>query len=250
MRTLLILYKKELKHFFLTPFGWVVLAFIMLLQGLSLSSVLEQYEKAPVQGNLLLANFTTFIFWIYFLFLFPLITMKQFAEEERSGTLENLLTAPVTTWQVLFSKYLSSYTFYLFLWLPVYLHLYIFSWVSGSPTPATTGNIIGTFLILSLIGAFFTSIGILASSLTSSQIIAAIITFGALAFHLFLGYIPMIAGDSFQGAVIFHYIAIQEHIVYFARGLIDFRAITYHLSMALLILIITHHIVDYRRWKH
>lgn len=250
MRTLIILYKKELKHFFLTPFGWVVLAFIMLLQGLSLSSVLEQYEKAPVQANILFSTFTTFIFWIYFLFLFPLITMKQFAEEERSGTLENLLTAPVTTWQVVFSKYLSSYTFYLFLWTPVYLHLQIFSWVTGSPPPATEGDIIGTFLILALIGSFFTAVGMLASALTSSQIIAAIITFGALAFHLFLGYIPMIAGDSFQGAVIFHYLAVQEHIAYFSKGLIDMRPVAYHLSMAVFTLILTHHIVDYRRWKH
>ncbi|GAA5494901.1 ABC-2 type transport system permease protein [Rubritalea squalenifaciens DSM 18772] len=250
MRTLIILYKKELKHFFLTPFGWVVFAFVILLQGLSLSSVLEQYEKAPVQANILSSIFTTFIFWIYFLFLFPLITMKQLAEEEKSGTLENLLTAPVTTWQVVLSKYLSSYTFYLCLWIPVYLQLHIFEWVTGTAPPVTNGDIIGTFLILSLIGSFFTAVGILASALTSSQIIAAIITFGALAFHLFLGYIPMIAGDSFQGAVIFHYMAVQEHIAYFSRGLVDLRPVAYHLSMAVFTLILTHHIVDYRRWKH
>lgn len=250
MRTLFILYKKELKHFLLTPFGWVVLAFIMLLQGLSLSSVLEQYEKSPVEVNILFSCFSTFIFWIYFLFLFPLITMKQFAEEERSGTLESLMTAPVTTWQVVLSKYFSSLSFYAVLWIPIYLHLKIFTWVSDSPVPATQPEIIGSFMIIMLVGSFFTAVGLLASALTSSQIIAAIITFGLLAFHLFLGYVPMIAGDSFQGAVFFHYMAVHEHIAFFSRGLIDIRPVAYHLSMAVFVLILTHHVVDYRRWKH
>lgn len=250
MRTIYILYKKELKHFLMTPFGWIVLAFITLLQGLSLSSVLEQYEKAPVQVNMLYSSFSTPIFWIYFIFIFPLITMKQFAEEERSGTLESLMTAPVTTWQVVFSKYLSSLTFYAVLWSPILLHLKLFTWVTGTPVPATQFEIMGTFGILLLIGTFFTAVGILASSLTSSQIVAAIMTFGALVFLLFLGLIPVIAGDSFQGAVLFHYISVHEHISYFSRGLVDIRPIVFYLSMAGFTLLLTHHVVDYRRWKH
>jgi ABC-2 type transport system permease protein len=150
MRTLFILYKKELKHFIGTPFGWIVLSFIVLLQGFSLTSVLEQYEKSPVQVNLLFSCLSTPIFWFYFIFIFPLITMKQFAEEERSGTLENLMTSPVTTWQVVLSKYLSSYTFYLMLWLPLLAHLKIFEMVTGSIPPVTTAEMIGAFSILTL----------------------------------------------------------------------------------------------------
>lgn len=250
MRTIYILYKKELKHFLTTPFGWIVLAFITLLQGLSLSSVLEQYEKAPVQVNMLYSTFSTPIFWIYFIFIFPLITMKQFAEEERSGTLETLMTAPVTTWHVVLSKYLSSLTFYAILWTPVLLQLKLFSWITHSPAPVTQFEILGTFSILLLIGTFFTAVGILASSLTSSQIVSAIITFGALVFLLFLGLVPMIAGDTFQGAVFFHYISVHEHISYFSRGLLDVRPIAFYLSMAGFTLLLTHHVVDYRRWKH
>ncbi|WP_018971103.1 ABC transporter permease [Rubritalea marina] len=250
MRTLFILYKKELKHFLGTPFGWIVLAFIVLLQGFSLTSVLEQYEKSPVQVNLLFSCLSTPIFWFYFIFIFPLITMKQFAEEERSGTLESLMTAPVTTWQVVFSKYLSSYTFYLVLWLPLILHLKVFTWVTGALPPVTLSETVGALGILTLAGAFFTAIGILASALTSSQIIAAIITFGSLIFIVFMGLIPSIAGDSFQGAVVFHYISVHEHIAYFSRGLIDLRPICFYLSMSLLTLLVTHHIVDFRRWKY
>jgi ABC-2 type transport system permease protein len=250
MRTLYILYKKELKHFLMTPFGWIVLAFIMLLQGLALSSVLEQYEKAPVNASMLHACISTPLFWVYFIFIFPLITMKQFAEEERSGTLESLMTAPVTTWQVVFSKYLSSYTFYAILWLPLLLHIQIFAWITGSPPPVSLAEIYGTFAILLLIGSFFVAVGILASSLTSSQIVAAIMTFGALVFIIFLGFVPMIVGDSFQGSSIFHYISVHEHLSYFSRGLIDIRPITLYLSLAFFTLILTHHLVDYRRWKH
>lgn len=250
MRTLYILYKKELKHFLTTPFGWVVLAFIMLLQGFSLTSVLEQYEKAPVQVNILYSCLSTPIFWFYFIFIFPLITMKQFAEEERSGTLESLMTAPVTTWQVVFSKYLSSYTFYAILWIPVLLHIKIFTWVTGSPAPVTEAEMLGSFGILLLIGAFFIAVGIFASALTSSQIIAAIITFGLLVFLIFMGLIPSIAGDTFQGAPLFHYVSVHEHLSYFSRGLIDLRPIVFYLSMSALTLLFTHHLVDYRRWKH
>jgi len=250
MRTLYILYKKELKHFLTTPFGWVVLAFIMLLQGFSLTSVLEQYEKSPVQVNILYSCLSTPIFWFYFIFIFPLITMKQFAEEERSGTLESLMTAPVTTWQVVFSKYLSSYTFYAILWIPVLLHIKIFTWVTGTPAPVTGAEMLGSFGILLLIGAFFIAVGIFASALTSSQIIAAIITFGLLVFLIFMGLIPSIAGDTFQGAPLFHYVSVHEHLSYFSRGLIDLRPIVFYLSMSVLTLLFTHHLVDYRRWKH
>ena len=250
MRTLYILYKKELKHFLTTPFGWVVLSFIMLLQGFSLTSVLEQYEKTPIQVNMLYSCLSTPIFWFYFIFIFPLITMKQFAEEERSGTLESLMTAPVTTWQVVFSKYLSSYTFYAILWIPVFLHVKIFTWVTGSPAPVSGPEMLGSFGILLLIGSFFIAVGIFASALTSSQIIAAIITFGLLVFLIFMGLIPSIAGDSFQGAPLFHYVSVHEHLSYFSRGLIDLRPIVFYLSMTVLTLLFTHHLVDYRRWKH
>ena len=160
------------------------------------------------------------------------------------------MTAPVTTAQVVLSKYLSSYTFYLLLWVPLLIHLKVFTWVTGSAPPVTTAEIIGSFSILILSGAFFTAIGILASALTSSQIIAAIISFGSLIFIIFMGLIPSIAGDSFQGAVVFHYVSVHEHLAYFSRGLIDFRPVCFYLSMSLLTLLVTHHIVDFRRWKY
>jgi len=250
MLTLHILFKKELKQYFFSPFGWVVFAIIMLLQGLSLSSVLQQYEKQPVVNNMLLDSLTTPIFTIYFLFLFPLITMKLFSEEERSGTLETLMTAPVKTWQVVFSKYFAAFAFYCCLWLPLFLHIKVFTFFSSTPAPLHTGQMIGVFTILFLIGSFFVSVGCLASSLTSSQIIAAIVTFGLLAFHLFLGFVPLIMGENFAGDQVFYYINMGDHISTFGQGLIDSRPFVYYISMTLFTLLLTHHVVDYRRWKN
>jgi ABC-2 type transport system permease protein len=253
MRILHILFRKELKQYFFSPFGWVVFAIIMLLQGFCLSSVLEQYEKRPVVNNMLLDSITNPIFTIYFLFLFPLITMKLFSEEERSGTLETLMTAPIRTWQVVLAKYLAAFVFYCCLWLPLFIHVKIFSFLSSTPAPLEWGQMAGVFLILFLMGSFFIAVGCLASSLTSSQIIAAIVTFGLLALHMFLGFVPLIMGESFSGAAgaqIFHYINMGEHINTFGQGLIDSRPFVYYLSMTLFTLLLTHHVVDYRRWKN
>ncbi len=254
MRTLLILLKKELKQFFFNPFGWIVFSIIILLQGLSLSSVLVMYEKSPVHTNMLLDSLTSApIFYIYFIFLFPLITMRLFAEEERSGTMETLMTAPVRTWQVVGSKYLAALIYYCCLWLPLVVQLKIFTWISSTPAPATIDHFLGIYAILFLIGTFFIAVGCLASALTSSQIIAGILTFGFLLSHIFLGFVPRIMGESFagaKGAEFFHYIAVHEHINSFGIGLLDTRPVVYYLSMAFFTLLLTHHVVDYRRWKN
>ncbi len=254
MRSLLILLKKELKQYFFTPFGWIVLTIIILLQGFSVSAVLEAYESKPVGTNMLLDSFSAGgVFYIYFLFLFPLLTMKLFSEEERSGTMETLMTAPIRTWQVVFSKYIAALSFYCFLWLPLILHIKIFTWVTGTPAPASQEHFIGVFCILFLIGTFFIAIGCLASAITSSQIIAAILTFGMILAHVFVGFIPSMMGESFRiaaGAQFFHYIAAHEHLSSFGIGLLDSRAFVYYLSMAAFTLLVTHHVVDYRRWKN
>lgn len=249
MRTLLILLRKELKSYFQTPFGWVVLAFIVVMHGISLSSAMKGFRDTPIKDSLLWVTFHTPHFWFYFLFIFPLITMRLFAEEEKSGTLETLLTAPVRSWQVVLSKYTSAMCFYVILWLPSLLQLKLFDWVTKLPPAYNSGALIGTYTILFLIGALFTAIGCLASAMTSSQIIAGIVTIGLLVLHYFLGYVTAIWGDGFAGAEFFRYISCQEHLHYFTKGLLDSRAAVYYLSTTVFVLFLTYQIVDYRRWR-
>jgi len=249
MRSLLILLRKELKSFFQHPFGWVVVAAVTLANGAGISTALKGFLDGPSRHSLVFATFHSPVFWFWFLFIFPLITMRSFAEEERSGTLETLLTAPVRSSQVVLAKFLAAYLFYLFLWLPSLIQFQLFGWVAELPEGWTPGELVGTYLILALFGLAFTAIGLLASALTSSQIVAGLLTLCLLLILFFLGYVPLIWGSGFAGVGIFRYLSCQEHLAFFARGLVDTRPLVYYPSLAALVLFLTYHLVDYRRWK-
>jgi ABC-2 type transport system permease protein len=241
--------RKELKGFFLNPFGWVVFAFVTAMQGAALSTAMKGFRDSPRQDSLVWAVFHTPLFWFWFLFIFPLITMRTFAEEERTGTLETLLTAPVRTWQVVLSKYGAALGFFVILWIPTLLQFHIFDWVAELPDGWTPGEVIGTYSILFLMGMAFTAVGCMASALTSSQIIAGLLTLCLLMVLFFLGYVPIIWGGAFRGAEIFRYISCQEHLAFFAKGWLDTRAMVYYGTLSALVLFLTYQIVDYRRWK-
>jgi ABC-2 type transport system permease protein len=249
MRTLFILYLKELTHYYKSPFGWVVISFILIMQGFCFVNALEVYKLAPSSANLFMMEFSQPLFNFFFVFTFPLITMKLFAEEERIGTREPLMTAPVHTWQVLLGKFLSCYTYYLLLWLPLLAHVYFFSLVANTEAPITQPEIFSSFLFLGVTGAFFCSIGCLSSSLTSSQIIAGIVTTAGIVFFLFIGTLTEIWGNT-EAASFFRYLSFSSHLVNFIQGLVDTRTLVLYLSLALFTLTATLHVIDFRRWKN
>jgi ABC-2 type transport system permease protein len=184
--------------------------------------------------------------------------MRSLAEEERLGTLEGLLTSPVTTTQIVLGKYFASLLFYCILWLP----LMLYPWMSDLRNVYTElrygispeGNIdyrladcIGPYLILWLSGTFFIALGILCSALTRSQIIAGIVCTCAIIIYYFMGRVPELWGE-FPAAPAFHYMSISEQISAFSRGLIDTRPVVLYLTLSMLMLGLTKRIVDYRRW--
>jgi len=237
-------------HYFKSPFGWIVLVFLLIMQGICLASSLKTYQESPTSISLFYLEFTNQIFLFFFVFMFSLITMKVFAEEERIGTREPLMTAPVRTWQVLLGKYFATYTYYIILWLPLLLHVQIFEIVAGTPAPILWSEVFSTFLFLWISGAFFCAIGCLASSLTSSQIIAGIITTAIITFYIFLGFLTQKWGDTFIASKFFNYIAFDKHLLRFTRGIVDTRTIALYLSLAVFTLTVTHHVIDFRRWKN
>ncbi|HAO97165.1 MAG TPA: hypothetical protein DCQ96_13980 [Verrucomicrobiales bacterium] len=249
MGTLLIILRKEFRGFFQSPFGWILLSLITVMQGWSVSSAMKALQDAPIPESLVYIVFHMPQFWFYFLALFPLITMRLFAEEERAGTLETLLTAPVHTAQLVLGKYLATLCFYLVLWIPSFLQFQIFGLLTDLDPPFSTGSLGGVFLLIVLMGSLFIAIGTFASSLTSSQIIAGVITVGLLFIHYFLGYITVIYGDQFPAASLFHHISASEHLRDFSRGLISSSTIIYYLSASAFVLFMTHHALNYRRWK-
>lgn len=100
MSPVLTIFRKELRSYVMTPYGWVILAFVMALQSVSLSGTLKAFQLAPQKEGILFFILHSPMFWFYFLFIFPLLTMRSLAEEEKTGTLESLLTTPIKTWQV------------------------------------------------------------------------------------------------------------------------------------------------------
>jgi len=249
MRIFRILYFKELKSYFLSPFGWLILCFAALMQGFALTATFKQFSDNAIPESLVFVTFTSPIFGIYFLFLFPVLTMRLFSEENRSGTIEGLLTAPVRTWQVILSKFSAAYTTFLSLWIVAVVHFYLFTVVTDVPPPFTNGELVGAITVIALMGMLFTAFGCLASALTSSQIIAGVVCTAILIFHIFLGFIPLLFGDQIPAAPFFEFISSQNHLREFSRGLIDTRTVIFYLSTSVFFLFLTFHLLDFRRWK-
>ena len=255
--TLRTIFGREFRSYLCTPFGWVILGCAIGLQGFWLQAVLQTMSKATGESVMfyMLDNVN---FWFFFIFIFPLITMRSMAEEESHGTLEGFLTAPVTTTQIILGKYFASLLFYIILWTPMLLY----PWMSDLGNLYTTlrygiepeGRInytpadwFGPISILTISGSFFIALGILCSSLTRSQIIAGIVCTCAIIIYYFMGRVPELWGE-FPAAPAFHYLSISEQISAFSRGLIDTRPLVLYLTLAVFTLSLTKRIVDYRRW--
>jgi ABC-2 type transport system permease protein len=178
MRTLYALVQRELKSLFYSPVAYVVLCLVLVLSGLNFYLIVSAFTVAQPL-TVVEAYFNTGAFWFSFFAIFPLITMRLYAEEFRLGTYELLQTAPVRDWQIVFAKFAGAYVFFVVLWLPTALYFGIYRWIAREQAAPALGSYYGTFLLLALMGAFFVSIGCLASVLTRNQVIAAVASFVA-----------------------------------------------------------------------
>lgn len=249
MNALAPLIEKEFRAFWGAPLGWVIFAYTILMEGVCLSTAMKSLADTPVLENLVYVSFHTPNFWFFFLFLFPLITMRSFAEEERSGTLECLLTTPLETGQLVLAKFLARLAFYLLLWIPGICVFLAFGWITDLPIPFMKEILLSTHLYLTVLGAYFIALGCFASSLTSNQIIAGILTIGFLILQYFLGYVTVIWGDQFVASSFFKLLSAQGHLSHATRGVLDTAPLLVFLSLTLFTLLLTHHTVNYRRWK-
>jgi ABC-2 type transport system permease protein len=225
VRKLFAIVGREWRAYFFSPLAYVILAAYMFLNGLIFWRILA-FLSAPgaPRERFLSLMFSNTFFWIFTLFLVPIITMRLLAEERRSGTLEILLTSPVSEATVIFGKFLAALGFFLVIWVP---SLFLILWVR-SQTPVDLGAVAAGYLGIVLIGAYFMSIGIFASTLTKNQIVAAIIAFAVL--------IPIFATGLFQSSVdpaqqsVVDYLNMWDHMEEFARGVVDTRRLVYYLS--------------------
>lgn len=250
MRIFYTLLKKELRAFFYSPVAYVVLALVMILNGFSFRAAIEVMARVPQQGSIVTMTFNSQWFWLSYFFIFPLLTMRLFAEERKLGTWETLFTAPVRTWQVLGSKYLASVIFYCLLWVPSMANFAIFQTMTAGAAEVPVGALLGTYLLIFVMGLFNLAVGCFASSLTSNQIVAAVLSFTISLLHFLVGiFIIHLRRNADSFVDLAYYIATTEHIRVFINGLIDTRPLVYYGSLSALFLFFTLQVLEFRRWR-
>jgi gliding motility-associated transport system permease protein len=236
MGNTLVIAKKELKGYLGTPSFYIIIAVFLFISGYGFAFSSATYQDSTIQGFLDWGSF-------FLLFLGPALTMRLFAEEEKLGTLELLLTAPVRDIEVVLGKFLAALgIFSLMLALTLYYPLLLA--LFGQPDP---GPIFSGYVGILLLGAVFLSIGLFSSSLTSNQIVAFVLGSALVLSFWFIGQAGGLTGDKADR--IFQMISVSTYFPAFARGVIDSNALIYYLSIMCVFLFLTLRSLESRRWR-
>jgi ABC-2 type transport system permease protein len=254
MLAALRLTRREFSAYFLSPVAYVVLAVFLVVTGHLFYLTLLQLTAAGPKGvefpmQLMLGDEK---FWLVYLFIPPLLTMRLFAEERSTGTLEMLMTAPVTDWQVVLSKYLACFAFYVVLWLPTLAYLPVlldWNWQTMQPG-IDPWPVIASYLGIALAGAMFLALGLFVSSLVRSQMVAALLAlFFSLGFIVLGIWRPEMDTGGLLYRVLFFFSVPLHFARDFSRGLIDTRHLVLYVSVALFCLFQTVRSLESRRWR-
>lgn len=182
------------------------------------------------------------------MFLIPAITMKMFAEEKKSGTLELLFTRPVSDWEIIFGKYFAGLVIVIFAVIPTFLYYYSIYRLGNPPGNLDTPGIIGSYTGFILLGAVFTSFGLMASAFTQNQVVAFIIS-AFLCFFMFEGLSSIAGINNWSVSSIFiNKLGIVFHYNALSKGLIDTRDVIYFISASGIALMITKLVLGTRKW--
>jgi ABC-2 type transport system permease protein len=254
MRNTLAIAHKELRSYFASPIGYIVLGFFALLYGWFYVTMLNYFVSQSMQASQfggpetmnvnqvmlrpLLQNVT-----ILLLFLMPMVTMRSYAEEKRSGTIELLLTSPLTDMEIILGKFLGALSLWAMALGVSLIHIaLLFAYGRPEWKPIATA-----YLGLLLLGGCFISVGLLISSLTNNQIVAGMATFGVFLLLWVVNWIGSFSGPTVDG--ITRYLSIIDHFDDFAKGIIDTSHLIYYLSFISFGLFLTAKSVDSERWR-
>lgn len=217
--------------------------------GLIYQLILEDYNRAP--QDMLPSNMFLSMFFIPVVFLVPLLTMRSIAEERRQGLMDSLLTTPINSIELVAGKFAAAYLFYIVLYLLTLAYPAITYYYFPDARILDQASLIGGYSFICISGFLFVSIGILASSLTRSQLVAGIFSF-ALLFILIVGTVALNnqaqqhLSDFDTLQVFLDYFFVIEHVNDFSRGIIDTRPIVFYLSGTLLMLSLAVLAVDHK----
>jgi ABC-2 type transport system permease protein len=252
LRNILAIAGKEIRSYFMSPIAYIVIGFYALLFGYFFWVMLTLFERQSMQmmqfgGNMNINQMLIApVFMnaeVVLLFVLPLITMRTYAEEKRSGTIELLLTSPVTDWQIILGKFLGALALFAAMLAVTLVHVGIL-FMFGTPEwkPIATG-----YLGLLLMGGSFLSLGLFISSLTRNQIVAGMITFSVFLLLWVINWVSTFVGPTAQ--TVLNYLSITEHFDDFAKGIIDTKHVVYCLSFIAMGLFLTMKSVDSERWR-
>lgn len=258
MRNFYLIFKKEFKSYFSSPIAYVVITMFLILSGYFFYNTFALFStisfNATIDPALAkqvgLLNITESVarplfgnISVILLLMVPLLTMRLFSEEKKSGTIELLLTYPVTDMEVLLGKFLACMAvFTIMIALTVLYPILIITFGQPEAGPIITGYI-GLFFV----GASFVSLGIFASSLTENQIIAATVAFGLLLLFWMISFSASLAGPIVGD--ILSYISMTTHLEGFAKGIIDTEDVVYYLIFITLFLFLTLRILESKKWR-
>src|SRR5258705_2403363 len=152
MRKFYTLLSREVSSYFYSPIAYIVLVFFLFVSGADFYFQISFMNQRALGYSVQEAFFNSVFFWFAFVLIFPLITMRLFAEEFKLGTIEPLMTAPVRDWQVVLAKFFGALFFYVVLWLPTLLYFWIFQYITGQTAAGSNGGDLGSFLVLLSLG--------------------------------------------------------------------------------------------------
>lgn len=240
------LLKKEVNNFFSSLTGYIVIIVFLVINSLFIW-VFPGNNNVLDGGYATLDSLFSIAPWV-FLFLVPAVTMRMFADEKRSGTIELLLTRPLSDFQIIFAKYLAALILVMFSLLPTLIYFYSVYQLGNPVGSIDTGGTWGSYIGLFFLAAIYVAIGILSSSFTDNQIVAFIIGM-LLCFIAYIGFdfiSELSFLKSFEALII--NLGINEHYKSMSRGVIDSRDIVYFVSVIAFFLLITKTILQSRKW--
>ncbi len=246
MRKTWAIVRRELIAYFSSPLAYVVMTAFLLMQGYIFYLIVSflNNPQTPSMTPLRLFFGGTIFFWLFLLFVVPVITMRLIAEERRSGTIEVLLTSPVSELQVVVGKFLAAMAFYIALWLPTILYVVILKRHSEIDLGPVAAGYIGVLLL----GFLFLAVGTFASTLTDNQLIAAIIAFAVMVLLFSIGLVEQLMSSSVIKAALAH-MNLWTQMDDFAKGIVDSRHVIYQLSTGLLFLFLAAKSLEVKKWR-
>lgn len=260
MRSFWAIYRKEMGHYFVSPIAYIVVGVFLALSGFFFAGILAIFIRQALEAGLqsmrfggplqmdvpgrVMRNFFA-VLGSLVLFVVPMLTMGVYTEEKKRGTMELLMTSPVSETQIVLGKFCASLSLFAIMLLPTALFQSVLFFAS-EPRPPWRLLLAG-YVGLLLLGSVLIAIGSFLSSLTENQIVAAILTFGV---FLILWVIDISARGSFSSTgQVLEYLSILQHYEGFARGIIDTSSLIFYASFAALGVFLTLRAVDAMRWR-